>query len=62
MEYENIERLLGLHEELHVIYVVDSFKAVLYHEADFTEIAFGIGKTVREALTELDNALEMVGV
>jgi hypothetical protein len=60
MEYQHIERLLGLHEEIHIIYVVDRFESQFFTHDGETLYESGFGKTVRESLIDLDNRLSIV--
>lgn len=60
MKYPNIERRLGLHESVGVIYVVDGFEAALVRENQ-TVIAEAKGATVEEALANLELALKPEG-
>lgn len=57
MTYPHIDRCLGLHEDLTVIYVVDGYDAIL-HDERFDNIRIeGHGATVADALAALDRAL-----
>jgi hypothetical protein len=58
--YPNIERRLGLHESVGVIYVVDGYEAALVHENQ-TVIAEAKGETVEEALANLELLLKPEG-
>ena len=59
MEYTNIERRLGLHEEIDIVYVVDGFQAIMYIEDFNKSIESDIKKTVREALESLELKLSL---
>jgi hypothetical protein len=52
-----IESLLGLHAELRVIYVVDGYEAALDSQDGRVEVARGKGRTLPEALADLDRIL-----
>lgn len=57
--YPNIEKRLGLHQELQIIYVVDGYEATLYKDDDCTEIiAQDNGLSIADALDNLDATLE----
>ena len=59
MEYPNIERRLGLHEEIDIIYVVDGFESIMYDE-EFNVIETSKPcKTVRESLEKLEYKLSL---
>ena len=57
--YPNIEPLLGLHQRLEVIYLVDKYQATLFLDDDRV-IAEGNGTSVEQALTDLDTALSFI--
>jgi hypothetical protein len=55
MALDRIEDLLGLHQELHIIYVVDGFDACLRNEDGYPEFeCWGHGETISRALEHLN--------
>ena len=48
--YENIQNLIGLHQELSIIYVVDGYNAILYKSENLDILYEAYGNTVEEAL------------
>jgi hypothetical protein len=58
VRYHNIERQLGLHQDLDVIYVVDGYEAIITNEGGYPEQQYsGEGETIDGALADLDRVL-----
>lgn len=55
--WPNIDRCLGLHQDVSVIYVVDGYDAVLLDCDGDEHVADGHGVTVKDAMDALDAAL-----
>ena len=56
--FGNIERVLGLHQELRIIYVVDGFSAEIFHEEAYGKvIAEATADNIFTALVDLDRKL-----
>lgn len=57
MRWPNIDRCLGLHQSVDVIYVVDGYDAVLWDDDGSVTVADGHGADVEAAMNALDAAL-----
>ena len=57
MRWPNIDRCLGLHQSVDVIYVVDGYDALLWEDDGNFTIAEGHGDDVESAMNALDAAL-----
>lgn len=59
--FPNIERLLQLHQEVVIIYVVDGFEARFYKNDNWNVLVKGeVKPTVFQAMQSLDNQLEEI--
>ena len=56
--YENIQNCISLHEEVRIIYVVDGYEAAISVGDGAKDLFCTEGKTVEEALKNLDNVLQ----
>lgn len=62
VRWATIEELLGLHQSLTIIYVVDGFDATLANEEAYPEYEVsGHGETIEQALDQLEAELVRLG-
>ena len=58
--FENLGYRVGLHEEVTIIYVVDGFEALLYTSEGDHLVKTCKGRTVSEALANLDQEVSLM--
>jgi hypothetical protein len=58
--FPNIEKLLQLHQEVSIIYVVYGYEAIFFRDENYTVLAKGVGKTIKEAMEDLEIACEQL--
>jgi len=56
--YPNIDRLLGIHERLQILYVVDGYEVDFSTDDGDTWVLREYGETVAKALSHLDKRLQ----
>lgn len=57
LRFEKLENILGLHEEIQIIYVVDGYEATLYKDDGDTEVIRVHSETIDGALQLLNDTL-----
>lgn len=57
--YPNIERLLQLHQEVQIIYVVDGYQAIFYLNESWDKLAESdVCDTIKKAMANLEEKLK----